>query len=394
MKKTPAHILPTIVLSQFAGTSLWFAGNAIVPELQEEFQLAAGTMGYITSAVQFGFISGTFVFAFLLIADRFSASKVFMVSSVLAALANLGIYLLAVDLWSILGFRFVTGFFLAGIYPVGMKIASDWYDGKLGIALGYLVGALVLGTAFPHFLRYSASDWPWEYLIIATAILAGLGGVLLYLLVPDGPFQKKATQLDMGVLPKLFRGKAFRSAAFGYFGHMWELYTFWTFVPFIIFSYQGLYSESFPANVSLWSFLVIAMGGLGCIIGGYISLKSGSARVAFGMLLCSGICCLISPFLYSGSAVFLITVLLIWGFSVVGDSPQFSTLVAQTAPSEFRGSALTIVNGIGFAITIFSIELFNYTRSFSEPTFLFWLLLIGPIIGIWSIKGLLNQSTK
>ncbi len=381
--RIPIYILPTIVFAQFAGTSLWFAGNAIVEDLQIYLQLEVVATGGITAAVQFGFIIGTLIFAFLSIADRFSPSKVFLACAVLGAFFNIAVYFFANGLLSLLFLRFATGFFLAGIYPVGMKIASDWYAEGLGKALGYLVGALVLGTAFPHLLKALGQSLAWEIILWVTSGLAILGGVLLYFLVPDGPNRKKGAKFEWNVIPKIFGFADFRAAAFGYFGHMWELYTFWAFIPLILMNYNDL--NQVNLSVPLWSFLIIGIGSLGCIIGGHISLKKGSARVAFWMLLISGICCLMSPFIFQLSPIIFLIILLVWGFTVVGDSPQFSTIVAKTAPSLYIGTALTIVNCIGFALTIVSIQVLSYLQGTMGVTNVFLVLLIGPIIGLFAL---------
>jgi hypothetical protein len=193
--------------------------------------LADSAVGYVTSAVQLGFISGN---ADLRLAgglrSLFAAAR-FFACSMLGALANLGPFLAGERLAPLLGFRFVTGFFLAGIYPVGMKIASGWYGRDLGNALGFLVGALVLGTAFPHLLKGLGQAWPWESVMLGVSATAALGGLLMLLLVPDGPHLAKAAKLDPAALAVIFRSRGFRASAFGYFGHMWELYAFWAFVP-------------------------------------------------------------------------------------------------------------------------------------------------------------------
>lgn len=382
--KIPAYILPIIVLAQFGGTSLWFAGNAIITDLQQVLHLQLDVTGDIVAAVQFGFIIGTLLFAFLSIADRFSPSKIFLLSALLGSLFNLFVYFFATDLMSLLFFRFATGFCLAGIYPVGMKIAADWYAEKLGKALGYLVGALVLGTAFPHLLKSIGQSLPWEVVLWVTSGMAILGGLLIYCFVPDGPHRKAGVKFEWNAISKIFAFPKFRAAAFGYFGHMWELYAFWTFVPFILITYNDLNQTDLP--VSLLSFAIIAIGTLSCIIGGYISLRKGSAKVAFDMLLISGLCCLFSPFLFMISPVLFIIVLLIWGFTVVGDSPQFSTIIAKTAPHLYIGTALTIVNCIGFALTIVSIQVLAYILEMVDVSSAFLVLLIGPLIGLLSFR--------
>lgn len=381
MAKRSAHILPTIVLAQFGCTSLWFAGNAVMPDLIASYQLSENALGHITSAVNFGFIIGTLIYAIFTIVDRFSPSKVFFLSALAAAVANLGIIFYPGGLPTILTLRLLTGFFLAGIYPVGMKIASDYFEKGLGKALGFLVGALVLGTASPHLIKAYAVDLPWEYILVATSSLALLGGVAILFLVPDGPFRSKSQGFDGRAIFKVFRKQEFRSAALGYFGHMWELYAFWAFVPVIIMTY----AKQFPASdlpVSLLSFIIIGIGGIACMLSGLISQKWGTKRIAFISLLCSGLCCLLSPFLFSFSIVFLIVFLLFWGMTVVADSPLFSTLVALNAPVATRGTALTIVNSIGFAVSIISIQLLTGLLEVLDLRYLYVLLGIGPLFGL------------
>ncbi len=384
----PTYILPIIILSQFTGTSIWFAGNAIVFDLQRDWGLAEQSVGYITAAVQLGFIIGTLVFAFLAIADRFSPRRVFFICSVFGALANVAVLYSAEGLSSLLILRFATGFFLAGIYPVGMKIAAGWFDKGLGRALGYLVGALVLGTAFPHLIRASGSEIPWQQVMTGVSILSVVGGTLMLTLVPDGPHLPKGSAFNPQALRIIFRSKAFRASAFGYFGHMWELYALWTFIPVWLLAYSELNHSAL--NIPLWSFLIIGIGFFGCAVGGVISDKIGSAKVAAFQLSISGICCLLSPlFFYAGLPVF-IGFLLVWGIAVIGDSPQFSALNAENAPREYVGSALTIVNSIGFLITVFSIQLINSLLTVIGPEFIFWLLFPGPVIGLWMLRPLLK----
>jgi MFS family permease len=387
--KGPSYILPVIILSQFAGTSLWFAGNAILPELQMHFNLDHHAVSNLTSIVQLGFIAGTFVFAFLSIADRFSPSKVFFASSIVASIANI-LIMFAHEGSSLFILRFITGFFLAGIYPIGMKIAADWYDKELGKALGYLVGALVLGTAFPHLLKINYT-LPWKEVIIVTSSFATLGGVLVLLLIPDGPYRKKGSGIQPSSLFAAFRIASFRSAAFGYFGHMWELYTLWAFLPAIIILHM-VQSES-SLNFHLISFLSIGAGALGCIIGGRLSKNHGSAKVAFYALLISCICCLISPWLISSGNILFVPFILIWGTSVAADSPQFSALVAATAPAEQKGTALTFVICIGFAITILSIYVTDQlVREFFRSPGIFAILSIGPVLGLICMSPLLKRD--
>ena len=381
----PIFILTVIVLSQFCCTSLWFASNAVLGDLILNFNLDRNALGHLTSSVQFGFIFGTLVFAVLTIADRFSAPKVFFINAILGAIFNVAIIWGSNTFISILILRFFTGFFLAGIYPVGMKIASDHFDKGLGKALGFLVGALVLGTAFPHFLNGFSQNIPWESVIITTSLLATFGGTIMIIFIPS--IRKNSIQkLKLSAFIHVFENRKFRSAAFGYFGHMWELYAFWAFIPLILNTYKNFH-PAVSFNIAFLSFSVIAIGSLGCIAGGYISLRLGVKRTAFLALLLSGICCLCLPFIIQFQSMpIFIGFLIFWGIMVVADSPLFSTLVAQNAASEIKGTALTIVNCIGFSITIISIQLLSFLQFQFNSTYIYMILAIGPVLGLIALK--------
>ena len=208
--KVPKRILPAIVFSQFAGTSLWFAGNAIIADLGTAMNVGIDDIGIATSAVQFGFIIGTLLFALLSISDRYSPRKLFLVCSILGAISNLLIYFIADNLFSLLVLRFITGFFLTGIYPVGMKIASGWYKKELGNAIGLLVGALVLGTAFPHLIKSFGRSVPWERVIFIISVFSVVGGLTMFLLVPDGPYISSGTKFKPKAILTLFKYKELR----------------------------------------------------------------------------------------------------------------------------------------------------------------------------------------
>ncbi len=379
-------ILPAIVISQFCCTSLWFAGNGVINDLIINFGLKDSALGHLTSAVQFGFIIGTLIFAILTIADRFSPSKVFLISALLGALFNLGVIWKANSLISLLSLRFFTGFFLAGIYPVGMKIAADYYQKGLGKSLGFLVGALVVGTAFPHLLKEVTGTYPWKSVLIVTSSLAVFGGLLMVIMVPDGPYRKPSQRTDLSAFFSVFHNREFRSVAFGYFGHMWELYAFWAFVPFMLKKYSIEHPQVF-FNIPLLSFLIIGIGGLACVFSGYISQKVGIERTAFIALLLSCICCLISPLLFASEFESLfIGFLIFWGMVVIADSPLLSTLVTQNAAAEIKGTALTIVNCIGFSITIISIQFITRIIELTDSNSIYTILAIGPIFGLIALR--------
>lgn len=372
------QILTIIVFAQFMCTSLWFAGNAVITDLIKKYDLDSSDLGYVTSSVQFGFIIGTLIYAILTVADRFHSSRVFFFSALLGAACNLPI-IFDVSFFQILLFRFMTGFFLAGIYPVGMKIASDYFEKGLGKALGFLVGALVLGTSLPHFLASIELAYDWSMVMKSTSGLAITGGLLILLFVPSGPYRRQGSKLKFGAIVKVFKIPPFRAAAFGYFGHMWELYAFWAFVPIILAQYRAYHMVSI--NVSFLSFLVIGLGGLSCVIGGYLSDRWGTKRIAMLSLSLSGICCLLSPIMFMLPTYLFVAFLILWGLAVIADSPLFSTLVAQYAKPELKGTALTIVTCIGFGITIVSIQLLSLLV---EENFklAYMALAIGPLMGV------------
>ncbi|MBF2709095.1 MFS transporter [Flavobacterium soyangense] len=375
-------VLPVIVVSQFFCTSLWFAGNSIIADIAKDLNLDQHFLAHLTSVIQFGFILGTLVFAVFTISDRFSPSLVFCSSAILAGFFNLGISINSIGSTEILLFRFLTGFFLAGIYPVGMKIASDYYQKGLGKSLGFLIGALVIGTAFPHLLKNIIIGYPWEYIVYITTVLSIIGGLAILLFVPDGPYRKPVQKIKLTQFMKGFKNHNFRSVSIGYFGHMWELYTFWAFVPVMVSSYNTRYPE-INLNVSLLSFFIIASGAIACVFSGILSQYFGEKKIASLSLFLSCLCCIVSPFfLFSSSIAQFIIFLFIWSLVVIADSPLFSTLVVQNAPEESKGTSLVIVNCIGFAITIISIQFINLFSDKINEQYIYMLLAIGPILGL------------
>ncbi len=371
MANTPRHILPVIVGAQFAGGSLWFAANAVLPSLEAKLGIE-GSVGTITAAVQLGFIVGTALLAITGLADRFSARSVFLVSTLLGATANAAV-LGCTSLAQVLGARFLVGVALAGIYPIGMKAASSWFRGGLGTVLGLLVGALVLGTAFPHLV---VGALPLEATLIALSALATLGGVTLFALVPDGPHTRTAPRFDPAAIRTLLSIRDYRGSALGYFGHMWELYTFWAFLPALLVLKGGLPIHSL-------AFCVIAAGAIGCVVGGLLVPRFGGAKVAGAHLAVSGACCLVVPFALQLPGPAFVAFLLVWGIAVVGDSPQYSALSAQAAPPQLVGTALSFVTSVGFGLTVVSIEL---TASIDDLQWALPALAVGPLIGLWGLS--------
>ena len=281
--------------------------------------------------------------------------------------------------------RAATGFFLAGIYPVGMKIASQWFPKGLGAALGWLIGALVLGTASAHGLRGLMGELPWTSVMLGVAALAAGGGAMLFALLPEVPVgPARSSTFEWRALAAMWTDWRVRASVFGYFGHMWELYTLWVIVPLL------LSSRLTGMPLSLAAFVVVGSGALGCVGGGWLARRWGSARVAAGQLAISGGCCALAPWLIDASVGWFAVWLLVWGITVAGDSPQFSALTASNAPSQAVGSVLTLTNSIGFAISIVSVELFTkLAQHHPLGTLLPWLGL-GPLLGLLAMWPLLR----
>lgn len=383
----PRRVLPVIVFSQFAATSPWFATNAVMPELQRVWGLPAAAVGTLTSVVQLGFVVGTLVFALLMIADRFRPTRVFLACAALGAAANALAVVLDAGQWTLLlALRFAVGFLLAGIYPVGMRIAAGWYREGLGAALGVLIGALVLGTALPHGLRAAGGlALPWQAVVLGVSALTLLGGLATAVLVPDAPRPARGPWLTPSGLAVIWSDTRLRASVGGYFGHMWELYAFYVLVPLI------LATRLSGTDLSLAAFAIIAAGFVGCAAGGLAARRLGSAWVAAVQLAASGLCALASPLLLDAPWPWFMAWLLLWGVTVVGDSPQFSTLTARNAPPEMVGSVLTFANCMGFAITVLSIELFvRGAQALPLARLLPWLAL-GPVAGLLLLRPLLGS---
>ncbi len=375
-----------ISLSVLLTTSTWFSGTAATPVLRQLWGLSDVQGSWLTISVQVGFILGTFLYAVLNLPDVFPARIVFCVSAALAAAFNAGFALLAQDLSTALVFRFLTGITLAGVYPVGMKLVAQWFQSRLGWRLGIMLASLTLGTAVPYLLfalRTAPEDW--RLLLVTASGFSLLGGGMVLFFVPQGPFLRKTAAFDPRMAFKIFRFRAFRLQALGYFGHMWELYAFWSLTAAYLTASFRHTGSRLVTSVPLLAFIVIAAGAFGCVLGGWISRRVGERAVALTSLGVSGILCALSWWIFEWDALFVIIAALIWGLFVIADSPQFSALAAQTCPPRYTGTALTIQNGLGFAITVISIQLTAWLAQLWGWKWAFFMLFIGPLMGAYAL---------
>ena len=368
-----------IVIAELLGTSLWFSINSVSNDLMSTWKINVAGIGFLTNSVQLGFVIGTVLFAFSGIADRYRPSQLFAICTASGAIFNTLFALWADNLFWGAFYRLLVGFCLAGIYPIGMKLIITWEPEKASQRLAQLVGMLTLGTALPHGTRYLGVDWSWQSVILTSSACALLAMTLIFWL-GDGPHLKTNahTPIALTRVRHLFSIPQYRNAAFGYFGHMWELYAFWALVPFLLAQTQGFIDS---LELSAWSFGVIAMGSLGCFIGGQLSTYWGNKMVASLALGLSAACCLIYPWINKSPLIVQIIFWVIWGMSVVADSPQFSALSSKACPPEKVGTALTIQNALGFTITMISIQVTTLLAPLLDR-YISWILLPGPILGL------------
>lgn len=381
--------LLVIVISQLLGTSLWFTPNGVATALQLEWGLSLPMLGWLTGSVQLGFILGTLFFALSGLADRIRASHIFAVCACAGALFNLLFIFSDGHTLHALLLRFLTGLALAGIYPLGMKLVVSWTPHKTGHALSWLVGMLTLGTATPHLLQGVGQNLPWGF-VLASASVCALVAAGLILLLGEGEHLPRSGGISTRAGFSAFRIPAFRAAALAYFGHCWELYAFWTLTPMLVLAL--LETSQLPMSLLPWlAFAVVATGTIGCVAGGWLSREFGSARIAWMMLAGSALMCLLWPWLSQWGLLIGLIALLFWGFTVIADSPHYSALAAISCPREQVGSALALMNSIGFLMTVFSIALTTSLYAWLGP-YTSWLLLPGALLGLLTLRPLLRHD--
>lgn len=378
-----------LAAAQVLALSLWFSGTAVMPGLRTAFGLDDLGATMLTSAVQAGFILGTLISALLGLADRIEPRVFFRASAAVAALANAALLLPWPEPALAFTARLVTGMCMAGIYPVGMKLAASWAERDLGLLVGLLVGSLTLGSALPHLFIALLGGLDWR-LVIILASLAALAAAALVGGVTPGPKLGPAPRFDPAAALNGFRDPALRFANLGYFGHMWELYALWAWIAVFL---QASFATVMPEQAALqWSrfggFVTIASGAIGCLAAGYYADRIGRTAVTALALAVSGTCCLLSALLFGAAPWLMIALCVVWGIAVVADSAQFSASVAELAEKSLIGTMLTVQVCIGFALTLITIHFVPVWAEAFGWRFALAPLCLGPAVGIWAMLRL------
>jgi MFS family permease len=377
-----------IALVEFLGMTLWFSATAVTPALSSELRLTPTEASWLTMAVQGGFVAGTLVAAFVNIADLVSARKLVCAGAVLGAAANAAVLLLPGS-WGVIALRSATGVALAAVYPPAMKMAASWFRAERGLALGLLIGALTLGKAVPYLITTVFGD-AWRLPMALASGLAVLGGVLVLAFAKDGPFLAPATRFDPHAIRRILSIRGARLAIAGYLGHMWELYAMWTWVGVYAtasFTAAGLGPASSKAG-SLAAFLAIGSGAAGCGLAGYYSDRLGKARVASWSLATSALCAALTVATFGHAPFWTFALVMVWGFSVVADSAQFSALVSEYAPADHVGTALTFQTSLGFLLTMVTIDVLPRLAAGVGWQYASLLLVPGPVLGALAMHRL------
>lgn len=390
-------MLALLATAELLGMSLWFAASAIAPQLQAYWRLTPSQTGWLTAIVQLGFVAGTAAAALLNLADVLPSRAYFASAAAIGALVNAAL-LVAPGYRSALALRFATGFCLAGVYPPAMKMISTWFRSQRGFAIGTIVGALTVGKATPYLVHALEGSGIAPVILIASAG-AVISALLVVLGYRDGPFSFARRPFSWKLVGTVVRAHEWRLAVGGYLGHMWELYSFWTWITaFFTASAAWRVSAGLPTpsarTVGLLAFSAIAIGGIGCVWGGWVADRIGYERLVTRAMAVSGGCALGIGFLFGARFELLLPIAWLWGLSVIADSAQFSTLVTHSVPPHAVGTALTLQTSLGFLLTTVSIQLVPHIVQAIGWQWAFAFLALGPAFGIASIRRLRTMKVR
>jgi MFS family permease len=382
----------------FFGMTLWFSATAATAPIVAEFHLTAGQAAWLTMAVQGGFVAGTLASAVLTLPDLVNPRRLFAAGCIFGALTNAALVVTAAPA-GLIALRMMTGAALACVYPPGMKVAAGWFERRRGTALGILVGALTVGSAFPHLLAVASAALPWRVLMLAASTLAIVGGGVVLAFVGDGPYVTTSARFEPAAIARVFSHRGTRLATLGYLGHMWELYAVWTWIATFaaasLAAHRGAAAGAFASGplASAVAFVTIASGAIGSAAAGFYADRLGKARVAAWSMLVSGACAALAGFVYARSPLLLVALAIVWGVAVVADSGQLSALVAEHSPRDHVGTALTVQTCSGFLLTMASIRLVPVVAASAGWAWAFACLVPGPLLGAWALRGLMTRPS-
>lgn len=386
---TAGRVLAILSVAQLCAMAPWFSASAVAPTLAQLWHLdAVGTAG-LTVSVQLGFVLGALVSAMLTLADVWSARRLVAGSAVLAGLATAGVAFSTSSTVGI-GFRFLTGAALAGVYPPGMKIAAGWFREARGWAIGILVGALTLGSATPHLVRSLVPADQWRMVLLVAALSAWAGAALVLFVPSDGPFAAPSARFSWSAAPTLLRDRAVLLANLGYLGHMWELYAMWAWIGVFL---DASFALTLPAGVAplaakLAAFATIAAGAIGSVAAGVLADRLGRTTLTIVAMAVSGSCAATVGLLFGGDPAWLVALCIVWGVSIVADSAQFSASIAELSDRAWVGTMLTLQTALGFTLTLLTIHLMPYLIDALGWRHAFVPLAIGPAFGVWAMARL------
>ena len=380
----------TIILLSFSvlfSMAVYFSASAVVPALTKLWLLDDSGRAWLTMSVQLGFVIGALLSALTNLSDLLPAPRLMAFSAFLAALSTALIGLIATSLPVALILRLLTGMFLVGVYPVGMKIVSTWTQKDRGLGIGVFAGALAIGSASPHIINAFGGVSDWKFVIFSSALLGALGGLIPLFFITDGPYGGPSPKFNWKYVGEILRQRELVLANAGYLGHMWELFAMWAWIQVFLtasFQQKGL-NEIWASGVT---FAVISMGGLGSIAAGKLADRFGRTTVTIVSLVTSGLCSLLVGLLFGGYPILLVILCLIWGFAIVADSAQFSAAVSELCQKGYTGTALTLQTSLGFLLTLVTIRLVPTLEGLFGWNWAFAFLALGPLVGIWAMYTL------
>jgi MFS family permease len=384
-----------IALVQVLGLSAWFSATAVVPSLRSEWGLGATASVWLTASVQVGFVVGAIISTVFNLADRTTPQNLLAASALGAAACTAALALLVTGLGAAVPLRFLTGMFLAGVYPVGMKLMASWSaSSDRGRSFGVLLAALTLGSALPHLIS-GLGPLPWITVMLAAAALTAAGAVVALAVLRPGPhLAVRAITPNPRYALALLAERGPRLASLGYFGHMWELYALWTWLSMFVAAGREERGDAAAASTGFIAFVAIGVAGaLGCLLGGWASDRFGRPPAAVAALVISGTCCTASPIFFASPTSVLVVFLSMWGAAVIADSGVFSTVLSETTDPRFVGTALTAQTAIGFLLTVVTIQFVPIVADLIGWQYAFLVLAPGPLIGAAAMSALRAPTT-